>query len=243
MKTEIDYSDNHLLLKKAKAGDAEARQQLVIINQPLVKSIARRFGDRGYELEDLIETGNIGLIKAIDGFDEGLGNAFSTYAFSFISGEIKRFLRDDGIIKVSRQTKKNAFTVMKAKELFIKQHGREPKISELCDICNLTKEETVFALEASVPVMSIFEKIGDGESEFTVSDFICNEDIIGKLTDIIALKQAISTLSDFDKKLITLRYFKNLTQTDTARLLNTTQVSVSRTEKKIIEKLRSMLYS
>ena len=242
MKVAIDYSENLHLLKLAKTGDTKARQQLIIANLPLVKSIARRFCDRGYELEDLIETGNIGLIKAIDGFDETLGNAFSTYAFSFITGEIKRFLRDDGIIKISRKTKKNAFIVMKAKELYIKEHGKEPKISELCNLCGLSQEEISSALEASVPILSIFEKIGDGENDFTVLDFACAEDSIGKLTDKIALNQALDKLSEFDRKLITLRYFKNLTQTETAKLLCVTQVSVSRTEKKIIEKLKSMLY-
>ncbi len=241
MKKATDYSKNSLLFEKAEKGDQKAKESIILNNLPLVKSIAIRFTGRGYELEDLIETGTLGLIKAVNGFDTSLGYSFSTYAFSVITGEIKRFLRDDGIIKVSRITKKNAATVMKARQDFLEHYGREPKVSELCESCGLSSSEISEALISSMPVMSIFENKGDTDSSFTVLDFKSDDDTIDKITERLALSQAIGTLEGFDRKLICMRYLCDMTQAETAKALGTTQVTISRAEKRILQKLKEHL--
>lgn len=238
MERTADYSENILLLRQYKEGDKEALEKLTQNNLKLVRSIALRFTGRGYELEDLIETGIIGLLKALDGFDESLGYSFSTYAFPLITGEIKRFLRDDGPIKISRKAKTNALTVMKAKDSFINKNHREPKLSELSCITGLSTEEITEALDISRPIMSLQDKISDSDGDLTISDTIADKDIIENITERIALKQAISSLSQDEQRIISLRYFRNLTQTKVSELLGVSQVTISRSEKKIINKLR-----
>ena len=238
MDTAFDYSNNIALIRLYKSGDRTALEKLTENNIKLIKSIAMRFLGRGYELEDLVETGLIGLLKALDGFDESLGYSFSTYAFPLISGEIKRFLRDDGPIKISRRAKSNAAAVMKAKESFIKQYSREPKLSELSSITGLSYDEITEAIEVSHPLMSLQDKLSDGDNEFTLGDTIADIDMIEGITDKFALIQAIKTLSFHEQKIISLRYFRNLSQTRVSKLLGISQVTVSRTEKKIIAKLR-----
>ena len=219
-----------------------SRAETVSQNMGLVKSIAARFVGRGHELEDLIEVGIMGLLKAIDGYDEALGYRFSTYAFPLITGEIKRFLRDDGPIKVSRSIKKNAYIVMKAKEEYIKQYGKEPRISRLCEACNLSAEDVTQALSASSPLLSLQESIGGDNGTITLSDIIPDDDKISGLTERMALEQAIESLDGFERKLIDLRYYRNLTQAKTASIMGITQVKVSRCEKKILKKLRDAVH-
>lgn len=238
MERTTDYSDNILLLRLYKDGDKSALEKLTKKNMNLVRSIAQRFVGRGHELDDLIETGVIGLLKALDGFDEALGYSFSTYAFPLITGEIKRFLRDDGPIKISRKAKANTMTVIKAKESFIREHNREPKLSELSKITCLSAEDITEAIEISRPIISLQDKISDTDGEMTVGDTIADIDTIDCITDKLALRQAIASLSTHEKKIILLRYFRNLTQTKVSELLGVSQVTVSRTEKKIIDKLR-----
>lgn len=240
MNKQAFLEENLNLLREYRNGHENAKAKLIEKNMPLVRSIASRFIGRGCENEDLISIGTIGLLKAIEGFNEDFGYSFSTYAFPLITGEIKRFLRDDGIVKISRALKKNAYTVLSAKEKFIMQNGRDPKISELCEICGLSCQEIIDALEASTPVLSLEEKICEGEHNYTLSDKISGFDSIEHLTEKFALSEEIEVLSDFEKHLIKLRFYKNLTQTQTAHILGTTQVSVSRAEKKIINKLRTV---
>lgn len=238
MPQKTDFSDNITLLRKYRNGDRIALENLVKNNTSLVHSIALRFTDRGQEFEDLTEVGVIGLLKAIDGFDESLGYSFSTYAFPLITGEIKRFLRDDGPIKVSRNIKTNAITVTKAREAFTSKYKREPKLSELSQETGLSAEEITEAIEISRPPLSLEDKVGNSESSTTVGETISGDDTIELLTDKLALRQAIGTLSQKEQCIIDLRFYRNLTQTKVSELLGISQVTVSRAEKKIIDKLR-----
>ncbi len=213
------------------------RERLLEENINLVYSIARRFIGR-CEYEDLAEVGKIGLIKAIDGFDGSLGYSFSTYAYPLIIGEIRRFLRDDGIIKVSRSIKKNSQIVLKAKEKYFKEHGKEAKISEISNLTGLSHDDILEALEAASPIMSLQEKIAGDDSDMTLCDLLSDKDLILDMTERFALREALNKLCEFDRRLIELRYFRGLTQCQTATVLGVSQVTVSRGEKKIIGKLR-----
>ncbi len=234
------FFDNGILLQKSKCGDIKAKEDFIKNNLSLVKSIAIRFRGRGCELEDLIEIGTIGLLKAMEGFDGEKGYSFSTYAFPLITGEIKRYLRDDGIIRISRTIKKNASEILKASEKFIMENGYSPKISDLCRICNLSEEDIISALEASNVILSLEQKVSEGSGDLTIADITPSDDEISGITDSIALNQELSLLEKNERSLIYLRYYKNLTQAETAKILGTSQVTVSRNEKKIINKLRAV---
>ncbi|MBO4949672.1 MAG: sigma-70 family RNA polymerase sigma factor [Clostridia bacterium] len=238
MPQKNDFSDNITLLRKYRNGDRIALETLVKNNTSLVRRIALRFTGRGQELEDLTEVGIIGLLKAIDGFDESLGYSFPTYAFPLITGEIKRFLRDDGPIKVSRSIKTNAITVTRARETFTSKYKREPRLSELSQETGLSAEEITEAFEISIPPMSLEDKVGNSENSATVGETVRGDDTIELLTDKLALRQAIGTLSQKEQCIVDLRFYRNLTQTKVSELLGISQVTVSRTEKKIIDKLR-----
>ena len=241
MNKNASHHNNSLLFHEYRSGNEKAREQLIEANIGMVNSIALHFKNRGHEFEDITEVGKIGLIKAIEGYDELSGNSFSTYAFYLITGEIKRFLRDDGLIKISRTAKKNAHNVLCAKEEYIKKHGKEPKISELATLCSLSQEDIIDALEAMMPVMSLQEKIGSDESATTLCDIIPDDDDISAITEIIALRQSLCKLEEKEKKLIELRFFKEFTQSRTARVLGVSQVTVSRLEKTILEKLKQQM--
>ena len=247
--SENKYIDNIELVELSKNGDREALEKLVKNNIGLIRSIALRFRDRGVEYEDLVQIGSIGIIKAVKSFDKSYNTAFSTYAVPMIMGEIKRFLRDDSMIKVSRDTKKRGITLMKVKEDFKQKYNREPQTSELAEITGLSNEDIIYALDAISPVYSLQDSglMGrnskDGENEnSTLENFISNEhDEIDAAVNRIALKEALNTLPEIQRNLIILRYFKNLSQQQAAKILGMTQVKVSREEKKIFEKLRMLL--
>jgi len=237
------YSRNHELLSLAKTGDKEALALLVENNIGLVRSIAHRFRERGVEFDDLVQIGSIGMIKAVKSFDSTFGTALSTYAVPMIIGEIKRFLRDDSMIKVSRDIKKRGAFLMRAKEEFKAAHNREPQTSEISAITGLTCEEIIFALDAITPVHSLSENIGSdiGGENYTLENIICGEDDIEEAVNDIALREALDKLTPLRRNLIILRYFKNLSQDQTAKILGITQVKVSREEKKIFAELRGLL--
>lgn len=236
LKTE--YKQNSHLIASYKDGNEKALQELCEMNMGLVTSIASRFQSRGYELEDLIEVGKIGLLKAIEGFDASLGYSFSTYAFPLITGEIKRFLRDDGLIKISRSVKANAKKILDARQLFLTTHGRDARIGELSEITGLSPESITQALEALNPVCSLEDRISNDNNSLRICDTIPSPDAFDGITDRIALRQSFSKLDDKEKQLIILRFFKNLTQSQVSRELGISQVTVSRMEKRIIDKLR-----
>ena len=241
-KTETEKPENHnlTLIREVKNGSAAALDELVGANMGLVKNIARRFIGRGTDYDDIVQIGSIGMIKAAKSFDEGFGTAFSTYAVPLIIGEIRRFLRDDGMIKVSRDLKKRAIAVLRAKEEFLRANSREPRMSELCEICGIGAEEIAECLDATSPVCSLQDQIGDdGMTVEMVTPSPENE--IERSTDFIALGEAVRRLDELSRKIIALRFYRELSQQQTARILGITQVKVSREEKKIFEKLKKTL--
>jgi len=233
---------NNELLRKIAEGDESALETLINMNMGLVKSIAKRFVDRGCEYEDLVQIGTIGMIKAARSFDFSYNTVFSTYAVPLIVGEIRRFLRDDGPIKISRKLKVQGINILKKKEEFVREHGREPKVSELAEACEMSVEDLVATLEATSPVHSLTENIGGDSDGMQLQDTISSDDgELDFLTDKIALREAINNLDEEQKKIIHLRYFKELSQQMTGEILGLTQVKVSREEKKIIKILKSCL--
>ena len=233
-------ADNAEALRLAAGGDENALEELMRSNAPLVYKLARSFCGRGCEFEDLVQIGSIGMLKAIRSFDADRGFAFSTYAVPLIVGEIRRFLRDDGTVKISRRLKHNAAAVLRARENFISENGREPHVFELAELCSLTPEDASEALCAASPVRSLAEPIG-GEEELVLENVIAGEDEIAAETERLALGEALRTLEPMHRKIVTLRYFRNMSQKETAAALGLTQVKISREEKKIFAKLRKEL--
>lgn len=241
-KQDISHCDNAALITRAQDGDAEAMESLMSRNMGLVKNIAKRFVGRGTEFEDLVQIGSIGMLKAAKSFDSAYGTVFSTYAVPLIIGEIRRFLRDDGIIKVSRDIKKRGSEIMRAKEKFISENNREPKISELSAICGIPPEDIVYALDAVCPVCSLQDTLGNDDDGATLESITpCSENEIERATDKLALKEAISKLDEQSRSIIILRYYRELSQQQTAQILGLTQVKVSREEKRIFAILRKEL--
>jgi RNA polymerase sporulation-specific sigma factor len=232
------------LIERTKCGDREAQSILVERNVGLVWSIVRRFQNRGYETDDLFQIGCIGLIKAIKKFDSSFNVKLSTYAVPMIMGEIKRFIRDDGIIKVSRSLKELSNKARIVKEVMSKELGREPSINEMADRMDITTEELVMAMEAGMTPESLYSTIGDGgNSPIQLIDRVSNEDSTSEadLVDKIALRQVLETLKPRERQIIILRYFKEKTQVQIADLLGISQVQVSRIEKKILEEIREKI--
>lgn len=228
------------LLKLAKEGDQDAKDQLVTENLGLVWAVARRFMGRGYELEDLYQIGCIGLMKCIDKFDLSYDVKLSTYAVPMISGEIKRFLRDDGMIKVSRTLKETAYKVQKAREEIVNRTGVEPKLEELSQLLEIDVEEIVASLEANVEVESIHKTIyqNDGNAVYLMDKIACEEDENEILLNHVVVEGLLNQLNDTEEKIIKMRYFENKTQTEIAQEVGISQVQVSRMEKKILLKMR-----
>ncbi len=245
--TDGKYSNNQGLLLLAKSEDErvamDATEELVKSNMGLVRSIALRFRGRGTEYEDLVQIGTIGMLKAIRTFEAERGTVFSTYAVPLIVGEIRRHLRDDGIIKISRYHRKLGIELRQAEMRIMNEEGREAHIDELAAMCGATPEDAAMALEATSPVMSLSANVlhEDGtELENCISDER-DLDEMEQLRDKIALGQAIAKLDPTWKKIVLLRYYRNLTQQQTAERLGLSQVKVSREEKKIMEHLRKVL--
>lgn len=244
--------DTKELILKAHSGDKAARDRLVMENMGLVYSVSRRFIGRGYELEDINQIGTIGLIKAIDKFDDSFDVKFSTYAVPMIAGEIKRFLRDDGMLKVSRSLKENGYRIKRASDELVSKNGREATIEELAAATELSVEDVVMALEANTDVESIYRTIyqNDGNEIYLVDKLSAGESTSAKdsfagaqeeLLNSILLKQLMAELDETEGKLIMLRYFREMTQTQVADELGISQVQVSRLEKKILKKLRGFI--
>lgn len=231
------------LIRLSKQGDKAARDLVVSENIGLVWSIVRRFANRGHEMEDLFQIGSIGLIKAIDKFDDAFEVKFSTYAVPMITGEIKRFLRDDGMIKVSRSLKETATKVRAVKEYLSNDMGREPTIEEIAEKLEITKEEIVMALESGAEVESLYKTIyqGDGNAIYLIDKIEQTEDENTLMLDKLALKEIIDSLDEKDQDIIRLRYFCERTQTDIAKELGISQVQVSRLEKKILKIMREKM--
>ncbi len=238
----LEYSTTLELLKKAKLGDDVAKNLLIENNSPLVKSIVRRYRNKGVEYDDLYQLGCVGFAKAINNFDESFNVRFSTYAVPMIAGEIKRFLRDDGSVKVSRSIKGQYYLMQKYIDEIKLNTGESPTIKQLSEKFNIEEPEVMFILESSRMPVSIYESL-DKESNNgqVVLDKLVNFDEASDMIDKMALKDVIKELEDKDKKLIILRYFRDKTQSEVAKILNVSQVQVSRLENKILTKMKNRL--
>lgn len=231
------------LLQLTKEGDEEAREKLILDNMGLVWSVVKRFTNRGYESEDLFQIGSIGLMKAVDKFDLSYEVKFSTYAVPMITGEIRRFLRDDGMIKVSRSLKENAYKIMKARDEFCQKYQREATIDEISRITNITREEIVTSLEAGNEVESLHQPAyqKDGSEILLVEKLSKEENETEKVIDHVLLNEAMKYLQDEEKEIIRYRYFDGKTQQEIAKRFHISQVQVSRMEKKILKKLKRQI--
>ena len=241
------YGSNQGLLVLARSEDErvamEATEKLVESNMGLVKSIALRFRGRGTEYEDLVQIGTMGMLKAIRSFDAEKGCVFSTYAVPLITGEIRRHLRDDGIIKIGRGQRKLGMDLRAAEARIMNEEGREAHIEELAQMCGTTPEEAAIALEATTPIVSLSHNpLGEDGTELgnAIAD-VGDIDEMDRLRDKIALSQIISQLDPTWRQILILRYYRNMTQQQVALHLGLSQVKVSREEKKILSHLRQMM--
>ena len=227
------------LLEAACAGDNDACERLMEENAGLIWSIVRRYYGRGVDPEDLYQLGCLGFLKAVRGFDPAYGCQFSTYAVPKIAGEIRRFLRDDGAVKVSRGVKERAMAIRLARDRLGHALGREPTLSELSAETGLDPEDIAAADEASLPVASL--QMEAGEDGFTLENVLGTDGIEEGLVERLALRGAIDALPDREKQVIFLRYYKNLTQDRAAKVLGVSQVQISRIERKAVEHLRAKM--
>ena len=227
------------LIARAQGGSKDAMEDLVAENAGLIWSVARRFTGRGVELDDLYQLGCLGFLKAIEGFDLQYGTQFSTYAVPKISGEIRRFLRDDGTIKVSRTLKEQAAIIKSVRSQLSLNLGREPTVSEIGERTGLSPEEIALAETATAATESINRETG--EDGFSLEDVLSDTESEEALVERISLKQAILKLSERERTVIDLRYFHGLTQERVAKVLAVSQVQVSRIEKKALGNLRELL--
>ncbi len=245
-----------VLIARSQSGDKGAREVLIEKNLGLVRSVVRRFAGRGADMEDLFQIGVIGLIKSIDKFDLELGVKFSTYAVPMIMGEIKRFLRDDGLVKVSRTLKENLQKVRAARQKLQSVQGKEPTLREIAKEAELAVEEVVMAMEAGNEVESIYSSVyqEDGSEIFLVDKLVRGQSsAVGsragtdgedyekeRLLNHMLLEELLGSLSEKERELIQMRYFQDKTQTQVAQILNISQVQVSRLEKRILLRLRGL---
>ena len=227
------------LIVLSQSGDFQARQVLVEENSGLIWSVARRFLGRGTEADDLYQLGCLGFLKAIDGFDCEFGTQFSTYAVPKIAGEIRRFLRDDGAVKISRSIKERACTIKIVRNELVNEFGREPTVQEIADKTGFTVEDIATAETATSAVESIQQESGD--SGFSLENILSDTESEEVLLERLALRQGIDRLPDREAMVIRLRYYHGLTQEQTAKVLDVSQVQVSRIEKKAILRLRELL--
>ena len=230
------------LILKAQDGDGEAREKLINCNLRLVFNLVQRFSNRGYELEDLFQIGTIGLIKAIDKFDLSYNVKFSTYAVPMIIGEIRRFLRDDNPIKVSRSLKENAYRINKTRDTLTKQLGREPTLQEIAKEADIPMEEIIGSLEAMQIPTSIYETLyqDDGDPIYLL-DQLSNDKEEGAWLEKIVLKEALNKLSEKERDILIMRFFQDKTQTEVAKVIGLSQVQVSRLERQALKKFKHLL--
>lgn len=231
------------LLVKAQAGDEQARDRLVNCNLRLVFNLIQRFAGRGYDLEDIFQIGTIGLIKAIDKFDMSFDVRFSTYAVPMIIGEIRRFLRDDHPVKISRTVKETAYKIQRAREQLSKDLGREPTIREIGDNLLISPEEVVSCLEAAQTPTSIFETLyqDDGDPIYILDQLHNDEAVEAQWFDNMAIKEVLMKLPARDRMIIMMRFFEDKTQSEVAKRLEISQVQVSRLERQALKNLKELL--
>ena len=239
-KTSSARERNLELIKRYREGDLEAGERLAEINQALVYSIAERFARSADEISELCECGNIGLVKAINSFDLTRECAFSTYAFPLISGEMRRFLRDDGPIKVSRDDKRMLARILKVREE-LRSSGESCTIARIAERVGASGEDVAVIMSIGSPMRSLDEQVGDDDDSPRLSSVVCDEDEEIRTFDKLSVKLAIEKLSPEHQRIIILRYFRDMSQTECAEVLGLSQVKISREEKKIIGILKNEL--
>ena len=227
------------LIARCQAGDMEAKEALIVENSGLIWSVTRRFLGRGAEADDVYQLACLGFLKAVEGFDLHYGTQFSTYAVPKISGEIRRFLRDDGVVKVSRSIKEQAAAIRTARSRLTNTLGREPTVSEIAEQTGFTLEEIAMAESATATIESIHQVTGD--EGFTLESVLTDTQSEEVLLEQLALRQAIEKLPEREAMVIKLRYFHGLTQQRVSKVLGVSQVQVSRIEKRVLEKLRVLM--
>ena len=240
---EYNYEENEQLLLLAKEGDNNAMNRLIEMNLPLVSSLSKKYSNRGYDYEDIFQIGCIGLVKAVKNFNLEYKVKFSTYAVPMIIGEVKRFLRDDGMIKVSRNVKSQARKIHFYKEELTKILNRDPIIEELSKHSGIEKEEIILAMESAASLQYLYDTIHqeDGAPVLLIDKLSEKGEDDGGMVDRIALKEALRSLDEKARQIILLRYFKDKTQIEVARMLGISQVQVSRIEKKVLKVMREKL--
>ena len=238
----LDVEKTNELIRRAKEGDGGAKESLILENTNLIKSIIRRYLNKGVEYDDLYQLASMGLLKAINGFDESFGVRFSTYAVPMIVGEIKRFMRDDGSIKVSRALKSTAKKINLFVEKYSAEHGAQPTIKDISQQFDIPESEVVFTMGSTRMPLSIYER-GDYKDEQgqELLEKLPVEDNQEELIDSLQLRTAISNLCERDRKVIILRYFRDMTQSEVAGMLGVSQVQVSRIENRIMQTFRKDL--
>lgn len=235
------YENNLLDIKKAQQGNSEAMERLVENNKGLIWNIVKRFTGRGYETEDLYQIGCMGFIKAMKRFDTSFEVQVSTYAVPYILGEIKRYIRDDGMIKVSRSTKELAIKILELQKEHLAKTGEDITIMQIAKTLNVPKEEITYAMDALRPVSSIYEESSNEDTRNVIDKLPNVKDETNHIVNKIALKQLIENLEDREKQIILLRFYKDKTQSEVAKVLGITQVQVSRIEKKILNSMKLKL--
>jgi RNA polymerase sporulation-specific sigma factor len=233
----LEQSVTQELISKAQDGNNEAKTELIEQNSPLIKSVIRRYRNKGVDYEDLYQLGCIGFLKAIRNFSDSFGVKFSTYAVPMIAGEVKRFLRDDGYIKVSRSVKSLASKINYYIEDYKNKNGDSPSIETIAEEFGIDAQEAVFVLDSAKFPVSLYDKTDD-ENNRTLMDKLASKETVEDNLDRIVLKDAIQSLDEREKKIILLRYYRDKTQSEVARVLNVSQVQISRLENKILEKLK-----
>lgn len=238
----LDNEKINDLVKKAKQGDKDAKSILVEENSPLIKSVIKRFKDKGIEYDDLYQLGCVGFLKAIKNFNSSFGVKFSTYVVPMVIGEIKRFLRDDGAIKVSRALKSLNLQINKFIDEYMKDNQTAPKIEEIANFLKVEEQDVIMAMESSKMPVSLYLPIEDDSENLSIIDRLeTEEDSNAKMLDNIALRELIKKLDYRDRKIILLRYYFDKTQSEIAKELNISQVQVSRLENKILDNLKNRL--
>jgi RNA polymerase sporulation-specific sigma factor len=238
MKKQLEDKEVKRLIAASQAGERASRDELILANTRLVWSIVQRFVGRGYESEDLFQIGSMGLMKAIDKFDLSYDVRFSTYAVPMIIGEIQRFIRDDGMVKVSRTVKELGHKIRRARETFEKTNGRSPTVVEIAELLDVDQEDVLYALEATRTPSSIYETVyeNDGDPILLVDQI--SDESHDKWFDQFALKEIIQAMSERERTIIYLRFYRDQTQAEVASRLGISQVQVSRLEKKILQLIR-----
>ncbi len=238
----LDAGQTLSLIEKAKDNDGFAKEKLIEENSPLIKSVVKRFLNKGIEYDDLYQLGSLGFLKAINNFDASFNVKFSTYAVPMIAGEIKRYMRDTGVMKVSRSVKTLSFKINKFVDEYSTKYDKSPAVEEIAKALNVDVHDVVYAMESSKQILSLDVDVSDGDGKKQLlEEKVANEDSPDSYLDNMVLYKAIGTLSEREKKIIILRYFRDKTQKEVATVMGVSQVQISRLENKIIEKIRNNL--